>query len=106
MSRNTWMLAAVLALGCSGEDGRPGPAPSDAASGGGGTSGTGGAPQDGGKTCIDEHTERGLTKPIKCGGAYCIEGIGCKVDCEGNHECGPGYHCSPVAATMYRCVFD
>lgn len=95
-------IAIWTLLGCSGDGDRPGPAPSDGGSGG--SSGSGGAGVDGGKQCADDGHEQGIGKTISCGGAYCIPGIGCKADCEGNHECRPGYECQQVSANVTACV--
>ncbi len=106
MFNRTILLGVVLALtGCSGDDSRPGPS----AGGSGGTSGSaggGGGPVDAGIKCVDDHTEQGIGKTISCGGAYCIPGSGCRVDCTDNQDCRPGFACEQFSPNVKRCVIQ
>jgi hypothetical protein len=105
MSKAVLFLGAFAALGCSGEDSRPGPA-GGGAGGISGASGGGGGAVDAGIQCIDDHTQQGIGKTISCGGAYCIPGTGCRVDCQGSQDCRPGFACEPFLPQLNVASFS
>jgi hypothetical protein len=105
MLKAVLFLGAFAALGCSGEDSRPGPA-GGGAGGISGASGSGGGAVDGGIQCVDDHTQQGIGKTFSCGGAYCVPGIGCQPDCVDDTQCRPGFKCVPLGPTSKGCLIQ
>jgi hypothetical protein len=105
MLKTVLFLGAFAALGCSGDDSRPGPA-GGGSGGTSGDSGTGGGAVDGGIQCVDDHTQQGIGKTLSCGGAYCIPGVGCNLDCKDNQDCRPGFMCVEASPSLKRCIIS